>query len=181
MNKPLIVILVASLTAVALRIVPMPLDYNFSALGALALLCGALLKRPLPAIAIVLGCRLITDFWIQSKTGYGFYQSMAFDYAAYALVCGLGMVIAPRNPLAVMAGGVGAGLTFFLVSNFGVWFLSADHDYARSVAGLLSCYVKGLPFARGTFFGDILFSGVFFGIHALVTKPVTVEAPATTH
>lgn len=182
MKKSTIVILIACVTAVLLRIVPLPLAYNFSALGALALLSGSLLKKPLPAIAIVLSCRLLTDICIEVGSGYGFYDGMAFDYTAYALITLWGMTVASRNTRAVLGGAVSAGAIFFLVSNFGVWWLAEEHHYAANLSGLLKCYVLGLPFAGGTFFGDVLFSCVFFGLYSLVARAEpadsTVHEPA---
>lgn len=158
-----ILLLAACLGAILLRLVQLPFAYNFSALGALALFSGCLVRRAWLAILLTLGCRALTDVWLQARTGYGFYDGMSFDYAAYAMICLLGRSFSPRNTMAVVAGGIGSAVVFFLVSNFGVWFAAPDHAYERSLSGLMLCYTKGLPFARGTIMGDMLFTLVFFG------------------
>lgn len=167
-----LVLFCACATTILLRIVPLPLGYNVSALGAMALLSGALVQRPWLAVLLPLGCRAATDLWLEAKTGYGFYNSMAFDYAAYALISLLGRVIAPRRPLRVVASGLLSATLFFLVSNLGVWLLAPEHEYTPDLSGLLLCYTKGIPFARGTFLGDVLFSAVFFGVWQFASSSV---------
>ncbi len=160
----------ACILSLSLRIVPLPFGENFSALGALALLCGALIRNPVRAIAVVLACRAVTDLWLEAKTGYGFYHSMAFDYAAYAIIGAVGRLLGSRYRLAAVAGGFLAGAIFFIVSNFGVWFLSPDHRYSSDVSGLLECFRLAVPFARGTFQGDILFALAFFSAASLAFR-----------
>jgi hypothetical protein len=46
-----------------------------------------------------------------------------------------------------------ASLTFFLVSNFGVWW----YWYPRTIDDLMRCYVLAIPFYRNTLLGDVLF------------------------
>ena len=53
-------------------------------------------------------------------------------------------------------------VTFFLVSNFGVW--AATNMYAKTVSGLMACYAAGVPFFRRTLEGDLLYTGVMFGL-----------------
>jgi hypothetical protein len=68
---------------------------------------------------------------------------------------------------------MGAALTssvsFFLVSNFGVW--AAYNMYPKTLPGLISCYVAGIPFYQHRFAGDLLFTAVFFAIPVLLKLP----------
>jgi len=169
-------LLCACAIAILLRVVPLPVGYNVSALGALALLSGAHAPSAWLALALPLGCRAVTDCWIELQTGYGFYDSMLFDYLAYAGVSLLGRLLSPRQALAVFGTAAASTVLFFVVSNFGVWLLSPDHAYTRDLSGLQLCYIKGLPFARGTFIGDLLFSAIFFGAWQLVTSHVRQTA-----
>ncbi len=50
-----------------------------------------------------------------------------------------------------------ASLSFFLISNFGVWLFW----YPRNLQGLFSCYLAALPFYRNTLLGDLFFGGLF--------------------
>jgi hypothetical protein len=164
-----IIVSVAALIAIALRLVDRP-TLNFSALGALALFCGAVVRPGWLGLAVVLGCRLITDVVLQMKTGYGFYGSMAFDYAAYMAVFALGTLVSSRHWGQIVGGALGAALTFFVVSNLGVWLMEhgGTRLYPLTLSGLVECYTNAIPFARGTFTGDILFSLLFFGSLHLV-------------
>jgi hypothetical protein len=40
--------------------------------------------------------------------------------------------------------------------------------YARNLSGLGACYAVALPFLRNTAAGDLVYSGLFFGVHAAV-------------
>jgi hypothetical protein len=157
------VIFVAAVIAVSLRLMDRPL-MNFSAMGAFALLCGRYVSSPGLGIAIVLGVRLLTDVVLQVRTGYGFYGSITFDYAAYAAVFWLGRSIRPSRMTITLASAVLSAAVFFLISNLGVWCMphNGQYLYPRTLAGLVDCYTKGLPFARGTIAGDIVFSLAFF-------------------
>ena len=37
--------------------------------------------------------------------------------------------------------------------------------YSHDLAGQLSSYYNALPFFRGTLFGDLFYTGVFFGVY----------------
>ncbi len=177
-NSSLIVVGIASALAVSMRLINLPF-MNFSALGALALLCGAIVRPAWLGIVIPLACRLITDCELQRRTGHGFYGSMAFDYAAYAAIFVLGRMIRPGHTPAALGAGVLAGLTFFVVSNFGVWCMPHEpgqYLYPRTLAGLRSCFVSALPFARGTFLGDVGFTVAFFGALKLLAAPANASA-----
>ena len=43
--------------------------------------------------------------------------------------------------------------------------------YSHSFAGLLECYVNAIPYARGTFTGDLVFAGVFFATFHWLAAP----------
>ena len=72
-----------------------------------------------------------------------------------------------------------ASAQFYLVTNFGAW-LALPEYYSRTLAGLLECYVNGLPFYRDTIIGDVCFAAVFFGAYALLTQALAAkEEPVT--
>jgi hypothetical protein len=79
-------------------------------------------------------------------------------------------------PLAVartVATALIASACFFLLSNFGAW-LDPLMQYEKSPAGLLQCYIAGLPFWRATLVSDVLFTVGFWAFAALfasVAKP----------
>lgn len=190
MNKTSwLIVAAACVIAVSMRLVSIPF-MNFSAMGALAILCGAVVRPMWLGLLIPLGCRALTDVVLEAKTGHGFYGSWMFDYAAYATMFALGRLVRPTNGASGFGTGLLAAACFFLISNVGVWCMPQDggqYLYPRTLAGLVTCFVNAIPFARGTFFGDVGFSVLFFGalqILALASpgkdtasrKPASVDA-----
>jgi len=57
-------------------------------------------------------------------------------------------------------------VVFFLVSNLGVWV--STEMYAKSWTGLIDCYAAGVPFFRYTLSGDLIYSGISFGVFELL-------------
>jgi anaerobic C4-dicarboxylate transporter len=76
------------------------------------------------------------------------------------------------NPQRVIAGALTSTAIFFLVSNFGCWI--GNTSYAQDLGGLMTCYVAGIPFLKGTLLGDLFYSGVLFGMFALAQKQFPV-------
>lgn len=163
-NNSLLVVGGAAVLAIALRFAEVPLS-NFGCMAALALLCGSLIRSPWGAAVPVL-VRVTSDVLIHFKTGFGFYASWPFDYAAYLLIFFLvGRFVQPGQTARVLGGSVAAAALYFLISNFGVW--AATDYYPHTAAGLLQCYTMGLPFASGTFVGNIVLGPVMFAAASL--------------
>lgn len=171
----LLVIAGACVVAVVLRFPDFP-GANFGAMLALSLLCGSTIRHR-AVFFLPLGIRLLTDVVIQYKTGYGFFASWPFDYAAYALICLVGSQIQPHRVLAVFGGTVGSIGLYFFLSNLGVWIIS--DMYPHNLAGLVLCYSKALPFARGTIMGNMLMVPVFFGAWHMATVSSEVSEVVT--
>ncbi len=177
---PLLLLLLCGLTVVQRQL---PLGtHNLSALGALAIVSGAYFRPFWLALAFPLGTRLLTDCLLQYQTGFGFYSSLGFDYAAYALIVLLACRVRPQRFAGNASTGVFAGAAtgfvsatiFFLVSNFGAWLLpmNGEYLYPQTLQGLFSCYRNGIPFARGTFGGDMLFTPIYLLAVQMLLKPV---------
>lgn len=158
----LVFVIVASLIAILLRLSGQSF-LNFSAMGGLAVLCGAVIRPSWLGLLIPLGCRLITDCVLEYRTGYGFYDSMAFEYGAYAAIFGIARLVRPTQLPAAFGTGLLAALTFFVISNLGVWMMphEGQYLYAHTLAGLIQCFTMALPFAKGTLAGDVGFSIAF--------------------
>jgi len=60
---------------------------------------------------------------------------------------------------------ISSSLLFFFITNFGVW---AAGSYARDIQGLVESYIMGLPFLRGTVFGDLFYNGLFFSMYYII-------------
>lgn len=176
----ILVVVGASVVAIALRFAEIPMS-NFGCMAALALLCGSVIRSPYGAL-VPLGVRVISDVLIYFKTGYGFFSSWPFDYAAYVLIFfGVGRLVRSADAIKAVAGSFASAVIYFVVSNFGVW--AATEFYPHTVAGLFECYTLGLPFASGTFVGNVLFGPVMIIAAYRFAAPVNDTAwqayPAT--
>lgn len=186
MKKSLwIVIVAAAAVTGALRLGNIP-TLNFSAMGAFAVLCGATVRPAILGLVLPLGLRLITDLVLEVRTGHGFYGSMLFDYLAYSCLFLIGAGIRPRSLVMAAGAGLSAASVFFVLSNLGVWCMphEGSYLYPRTLDGLIACYINGIPFARGTFLGDTLFTVAFFlpltaGIVARDQSASTTSKPVT--
>lgn len=168
-KSTIILVTVATVLAVGLRLIEGPM-HNFSAMGALAVLCGAVVRPTWLGLLIPLAARLLTDSVLELRTGHGWYGSILFDYAAYVASFGIGRMIRPQRAVSALGAGLLAAISFFVISNVGVWCLPHEgmYLYSGTVAGLLECFAQAIPFARGTFLGDIGFTWAFCGMLSLL-------------
>lgn len=150
---------------IVMRIVPHAA--NFAPVGAIALFGGATFGKRygwwLPVVVMAL-----SDMYL------GFYSSMPFTWAAYALIGLIGVSMKHwRGWWRVSVGSMAGSLTFFAVSNFGVWVNGGL--YAHTWNGLAQCFTLALPFFRPTAVSDLIFSGIFFGAYALAARPASAR------
>jgi hypothetical protein len=163
--------------AAVMRTLPHP--PNFTPIAAMALFGGALLPRRDLAFVIPLAAMLISDLII------GFHSAMPAVYLAFALITVLGFALReqhnsalrePRNSalrehatVARVAGlSLSGSLLFFFITNFAVW--AQTEMYAKTFAGLVTCFVAALPFLQNSLAGDLFYTGLFFGTWALAER-----------
>ncbi|HTK39250.1 MAG TPA: DUF6580 family putative transport protein [Patescibacteria group bacterium] len=131
---------------------------NVAPIGAIALITGSVLgwRRSLGLTLTILA---ITDLVI------GVYPGMAWTWLGFSLIAGLGLLTRSLSTMRrIPLGAAGASLVFFLVSNFGTWVASGM--YAHTVAGLIECYVRALPFYPATLLSDLAFGSLLLGLYA---------------
>jgi hypothetical protein len=181
----LLLVLVVAAAAAVTRMVPYEFrPMNFAAIGAVALFAGARLGL-LPTVLAVFAAMGVSDYYLYRTMGY----SPAWTiYSLYLVYAGLGWWLLRRteNPLRIGTAALGGSMVFFLVTNFLSW-RGQSLAYPQTFAGLMESYAMGLPFYRGTLIGDLIFSGLLFGAHAVLVRslapaervaPVAVEDPA---
>lgn len=161
-----VLIFVIILIAAALRIAPHP--WNFTPIGAMALFAGALVRNRSLAFLFPLLALFVGDMFI------GLHKLMPVVYASFLLSVLIGRGLQNRRTPARLAVATLLGaIQFFLVTNFAVWqFLGS---YPHTPAGLLSCYVAGLPFFWNTLAGDAFYVLVFFGGFAFAERMFPFE------
>lgn len=154
----LITILSAIAAAAALRLLPHP--PNFTPIGAMALFGGAYLGKRGLAFVAPLAALVLSDAVL------GFYAGMNVVYASVALIVLIGWwVSSRRSPLRIAAGAVAASVSFFVITNFGMWLFSGF--YPLTSAGLAACFVAAIPFFQNTLAGDLFYAALLFGGFAL--------------
>ncbi len=132
-----------------------PHGWNFTAIGAVALVAGLLISNKYLSILTPIAALLISDFFI------GFHNTMGYVYGAYALIAILGFAFSQNKQLKNILGlSLASSLIFFLISNFGVW--AAGTGYAKTAEGLMQCYMMGVPFYRNQFSSDLILTPVLF-------------------
>lgn len=161
MNKLLLVLV----TAVHL----IPHSFGVSPIGATALYAGAYGKLRIAWLVPLI------PLFIGDVFG-GFYDLtvMAFVYAGFALSALIGRLLlaARRNSRRYALAVVSAAVVFYLVSNFSIWLVGM---FPPTVAGLISCYVNGLPYLGMAIIADAAYCLLLFGAHAMIER----EQPET--
>lgn len=154
--------------AVLSRLVPHP--PNFTPITAIALFAAAYLGKR-HAILVPMLAMLVSDFFI------GFHSTMVWVYGSFLAISVIGFLLQKHRTMGTTFAATLAGSTiFFLVTNFGVW-ASAGSTYSHDTAGLIACYVAGIPFFRNTLGGDLLYVTMLFGSFELAKRYVPALMP----
>ena len=153
------------------------LPNNFSAAYALAFCAGVYFPRRL-AWWLPLGTMLMSDLAINLYYYFhlhlpSFHFAQLANYAAYALIIGLGTRFNPSNSwLKLLSGGLLGTVLFYLITNTAAWLFNPFHnrEYTRTVAGWITALTTGTAgwpqtweFFRNTFLSGGLFTGLFVG------------------
>ena len=154
--------------ALATLIHLLPHPFGVSSVGAMALYAGAYGNRRtswlVPLLPLALGL-FIT----------GLYEPivMIFVFVGFSVATLAGRFVARNRSMKRFAVTAGA-IAFFIISNLAVWWVY----YPTTVAGLMQCYVNGLPYLGQAMLADAAYCFVLFGLHAVIDKrqPETVTA-----
>jgi hypothetical protein len=141
---------------------------GFAPLGASLLFFGS--RMPRKHYALALAALIATDVYITNHHyGMAVTWDQGFTWAWYVGAFFLGSLLKNRvKPLYVLGAGAASALSFFAVSNFGVWI--AGILYPRTWEGLVACYTAALPFLRRGLESDVLFSIVLFSVPVLISQ-----------
>lgn len=147
-----------------------PHGWNFTAIGAIALVSGLLISNRVLSLLVPVVALVISDLFI------GFHNTIPFVYGAYVLIAALGFAFNQQKNLKnVLAMSVASSLIFFVISNFGVWVVGDGLGYAKNFSGLMECFAMGIPFYRNQFLSDLILTPVLFYsfIHLLNLQSLT--------
>jgi len=156
------------LAAVLLRLLPHP--WNATPLAAMFLFSGATFRGRRESLLVPLAALLISDYAAGQLLWHGRYPWFsASKCIAFLLIALIGWTLRNRMSFAKIAGASLAGsVIFFLITNFAVWL--AGSLYPRTAAGLVACYLAGLPFFQNTLLGDLAYAGVMFGSYHCIAQ-----------
>jgi hypothetical protein len=175
-RKNILVIAIVLMILASLRLViNIP---NFSPIGAIALMGGALLTRNSLGLLITFGVLILSDillaYSLPMYSEYLFSPTMFAVYFSFGIVFLFGKLMAGNiNMTKVMAYSLLSAVMFFLITNASSWMV---YDfYPKNFNGLLLSYEAGLPFFRNTLVSQILFSSLIFAIHKLSVKVNSTE------
>ena len=147
--------------AALLRLIPHP--YNITPIGSIGLFAGTWCDKRIawliPLIPLFIG---------DAITGFYSPLVMLFVYAGFAFSAVIGRLLLARKRTFTRFGSAVFinALIFYLVSNFPVWIVY----YPNTMAGLVDCYVKGIPYFGYSLVGDSVFTVLIFGLYYLAMQ-----------
>ena len=135
----------------ASRFIPHP--PNFTSLIALSFYVPVFLGiRYLPALILSF---VITDIF------FGFHSTLFFTWGSVILIAAISKFFT-RNIYSRIFGSLMGAVSFYLITNFGVWSLGS---YGYTLSGLILCYTIALPFFGYSIVSTFIFSGIIETIY----------------
>jgi hypothetical protein len=170
-NKTLLIIGLILITALS-RLLPHPA--NFAPLAGMALFGGYYFEKKWHSFAITAGSWWLTDLvlnnivykqWFPTFTWISpSFITVAISLMVIILISKL--VIKKINFLSIIQASILSSVAFFVITNFGT-FLEL---YPKNMTGLVAAYTAAIPFFKNTLVGDLVYSGLLFGIYHYVVS-----------
>ena len=135
------------------RLIPHP--PNFTPIISAAILSSFFFKNVNLSISVILISMFVSDLLI------GFHNYIFFTYIPLVVIA----IIFKEKILKynnILVYSVTGAIIFYLISNFGVWFLGKTYD--KNIYGLISCYIAGLPFLKNSLISTIFYTYLTFSI-----------------
>ena len=173
-QKNILLLFIICMVAAATRLIPYEM-LNFTAVGALAFMGGAMIENKWLRYILPIGLMAITDLVLNTVIyseftgGSFFYDGMFWVYIPFIISVAVGRIILKEASAGkVVFAGLVSGIIFFLISNFGVWM--SGSLYPKTAGGLLEAYYMGLPFVRNTLAGNIVFGLAIYAAWEFAAK-----------
>ena len=132
------------LIAVCFRLIPHP--PNFTPVTSLALFSGLMFQKRWLSILAPLVAMFLSDMVL------GFGMISLWVYSSFIMITMMGWILNRMNVKSIFL----SSLVFFIVSNFGVWFM----DYPHTIEGLTMCYTLAIPFFGYSIIGDLVWGHI---------------------
>ena len=141
---------------------------NFTAIGAMALFGGAIIRDKRLAFLLPLAAMIVTDAIL------GFHSSMIPVYACLVFTVFIGTKIQQnRTVLRIASASFVSSLVFFLVTNLPFWYVDISL-YPMTWAGMLESYTAAIPFFGNQLAGDLFFNALLFGAYYVFSRQSSV-------
>lgn len=151
------------LAAAFSRFIPHP--PNFAPIAAMALFSGAYFSDKRIAFVFPLLAMFLSDLLL------GLHEGMWYVYLGFVAIVGMGFLLQNKVKVKnVLIASIGASSAFFVITNFGVWTMG--YMYPLTTAGLLQSYVAAIPFFQNAILGDLVYSGLLFGVYEFAKTKV---------
>jgi len=150
--------------------------YDAAPFAAIAIFGAVFFKNKKLALILPLIAWFISDL-ILNQTLYAAYNvaifnaNQIFSATALILIVGLGYWWFKKFKIklpSIAATSFLAALVFFIISNFGVWLSSGM--YIKNFAGLIECYIAGIPFFRTAIIGNFLYLFTMVEVYKFVVS-----------
>ena len=155
---------------IAFRFMPHP--ENVAPIGAFALMGGIFLNKRF-ALAVPVLALVLSDLVLNAQMGYSvFHAPRLLDYSAFLVIGMVGLAVRNSGSKLQFGSAFAVPFFFYAVSNFGVWLTGLSltgQPYAKTLTGVVECYVAGLPFLRGSMLGDWGFMALFAAVMVFAT------------
>lgn len=192
-NRTILMALALTAFVVTLRVIPYLLmtskstdttpgfafyPWNFAPMSAACLAFGAMFSNRrryafISVIGMMLLCDLATGWTMGNMRFFGLHVLIPFTWSCSLFNAWIASSLLVRRtiPRAISAAVIGE-VVFFLVTNFGNWWLMPTHPLTFS--GLIATYIDAIPFYKNQLIGTAMYGSLFYGIAVLLEK-----APAT--
>ena len=141
----------------------LPHPFNFTSVGSLSLFAGAFLP-----LRTAWAAPIFTLFVSDAVTGFYDPVVMFFVYIGFACSTLVGRIVLlkKRTVIKLISSAFIAACLFFIISNFGMWI--AGGYYPLTLDGLITCYIRGIPYFKHTLAGNILYTFFLFGAYEII-------------
>jgi hypothetical protein len=167
----ILLIVIASLY----RVIPHGL-YGFPPQMAMAIFAGAIIKDKKLSFLMPLLSMILSDllFEILYRNGIGntpgFYQGQWINYLLLCSLTVFGFWIKGFKLTSILGASIAAPTFYFIASNFVVWAGGGGFQRSKTFAGMMQCYIDGLPFYYASVASTVVFAALFFGCYYVFTK-----------
>ena len=171
-----ILVLLAAISRVAMY------PDNFSPMIGMAIFGGAVIKDKRMAFALPLFSMLLSDVMFEVfDIAQGFWGwGQLIGYGIFGLITVIAFSLKKFTVLNIAGYSLMSSVIFFILSNLSFFIIDNPvyHTYTQDANGFFQCYWNALPFFRISVVADLVYSGLLFGIYALVQKYAFKKAMA---